>query len=86
MERLRERMENVNRTLTAFHELVVNDPSTIERDAAIQRFKFSFEACWKTGKQFSFDIEGLDIGSSKGVIHSSREVCVLSEEESILGL
>ncbi|TFJ91819.1 HI0074 family nucleotidyltransferase substrate-binding subunit [Lentibacillus salicampi] len=87
MERLRERLQTANRTLTAFQEVVVNEePTAIERDAAIQRFEFSFEACWKAGKQFLFDIEGLDIGSPKGVLRSFREVGVFSGDETILGL
>ncbi|RYG74453.1 DUF86 domain-containing protein [Lentibacillus lipolyticus] len=87
MERLQERLGNANRALTAFYEVVGNDkPSTVERDAAIQRFEFSFEVCWKAGKQFLFNVEGLDVGSPKGVIRSFREVGVLSENEAILGL
>ncbi|MFA1821371.1 nucleotidyltransferase substrate binding protein [Virgibacillus oceani] len=48
--------------------------------------EYSFEACWKASKQFLYKIEGIDIGSPKGVIRSSREVGLFSEEESILGL
>ncbi|WP_197412037.1 HI0074 family nucleotidyltransferase substrate-binding subunit [Gracilibacillus massiliensis] len=58
----------------------------IIRDAAIQRFEFTFEASWKAAKQYLFDIEGLDIGSPKGVIRSSREVGLLSDDETILAL
>lgn len=87
MERLHERLERANRVLTVFHEVVgVKKPSTIERDAAIQRFEFSFEACWKAGKQFLSDVEGLDIGSPKGVVRSFREVGIFSEDEAIIGL
>ena len=87
MERLYQRLQSAERALDAFYELVeIENPTTIERDAAIQRFEFSFEACWKTAKQFLYDIEGIDIGSPKGVIRSIREVGILSEEETILGL
>jgi nucleotidyltransferase substrate binding protein (TIGR01987 family) len=87
MERLLERLQLANKALKAFHEVLQIDiPSSIERDAAIQRFEFSFEACWKAGKQFLFDIEGLDIGSPKGVIRSFREIGIFSEDETVLGL
>lgn len=87
MERLNERLKVAARALHTFHELVqIEQPSSIERDAAIQRFEFSFEACWKAGKQFLYDIEGLDIGSPKGVIRSFREIGVLSEDETVLSL
>ncbi|MEW9675947.1 nucleotidyltransferase substrate binding protein [Lentibacillus sp. L22] len=48
--------------------------------------EYSFEACWKAGKQYLYDVEGLDIGSPKGVIRSFREVGVFTEEETVLGL
>lgn len=62
------------------------NPSEIERDAAIQRFEFSFEACWKAAKQYLYDIEGLDIGSPKGVTRGSREVSLFNEKEAITAL
>ncbi|PLR82978.1 nucleotidyltransferase [Bacillus canaveralius] len=87
MERLLERLQLANKALKAFHEVIqIETPSSIERDAAIQRFEFSFEACWKAGKQFLYDIEGLDIGSPKGVMRSFHEVGTFSEEETILSL
>ncbi|WP_221761341.1 nucleotidyltransferase substrate binding protein [Salibacterium salarium] len=51
-----------------------------------KRFEFSFEACWKLAKQYLYDIEGLDIGSPKGVIRSSREVNLFNEEDRLLQL
>jgi nucleotidyltransferase substrate binding protein (TIGR01987 family) len=87
MERLHERLELANKALNSFHEVLqIEKPSSIERDAAIQRFEFSFEACWKAGKQFLYDIEGLDMGSPKGVIRCFREVGILSDDETVLGL
>jgi nucleotidyltransferase substrate binding protein (TIGR01987 family) len=50
------------------------------------RFKFTFEACWKAAKQFLVDIEGIDVGSPKGVIRSCREIGLFDEEETILAL
>lgn len=87
MERLHERIGVAKKAINAFHEVLkIEEASDIERDAAIQRFEFSFEACWKASKQYLYDIEGIDIGSPKGVIRSSREVDILSENETILGL
>ncbi|HLT55717.1 MAG TPA: HI0074 family nucleotidyltransferase substrate-binding subunit [Bacillota bacterium] len=87
MERLQERIQSATKALKTLEELVkIKKPTTIERDAAIQRFEYSFEACWKAGKQFLFDVEGIDLGSPKGVIRSLRTVGILSEEETILGL
>lgn len=87
MEGLQERLQLADKALNTFHEIVkIKQPSAIERDAAIQRFGFSFEICWKTGKQFLYDVEGLEIGSPKGIMRSFREIDVFYEDETILGL
>ncbi|WP_079529597.1 HI0074 family nucleotidyltransferase substrate-binding subunit [Halobacillus hunanensis] len=87
MERLRRRLESAEKALSSLEKLVVLEKLTeVERDAAIQRFESSFEACWKAGRQYLYDIEGLDIGSPKSVIRSSREVNLFSDEETVTAL
>jgi len=87
MERLQERLKSANRALNSFEQvLTIDNPNDVERDASIQRFEFTFEASWKTAKQYLYDIEGIDIGSPKGVIRNSREVNLLSDEETITAL
>jgi len=77
----------VEKALQRFKEImVVKEPNSIERDAAIQRFEFTFEAIWKTAKNFLYDFEGLDVGSPKGVIRACREVGVFNDEQAILAL
>jgi nucleotidyltransferase substrate binding protein (TIGR01987 family) len=83
MERLQERIAMAERVLKAFEEVMtISNPSSIERDAAIQRFEFTFEALWKAAKQMLFDIEGIDVGSPKGVIRSCREVGIFTDTET----
>ncbi|WP_257351111.1 nucleotidyltransferase substrate binding protein [Pseudalkalibacillus decolorationis] len=87
MERLQERLVSAEKALTAFQELVqIEKPNSVERDASIQRFEFTFEACWKAAKQFLYDIEGIDVSSPKGVIRSSRETNLFTDEEAIQAL
>lgn len=87
MERLKQRIETTNSALTTFEEvLLIVKPSSNERDASIQRFEYSFEAQWNLAKQFLGDIEGIDLGSPKGVIRSCLEVGILNEEETIKAL
>lgn len=87
MERLSERLQLATKALNTFQEVIlITNPSTIERDAAIQRFEFSFEACWKVAKQYLYDIEGLDIASPKGALRAIREVGIFSDEETMLSL
>ncbi len=87
MERLQERIKAAEKALNSLQQLVIIDqPTEVERDASIQRFEYTFEACWKAAKQYLYDVEGLDIGSPKGVIRSCREVSLFNEEETILAL
>jgi nucleotidyltransferase substrate binding protein (TIGR01987 family) len=87
MERLYIRIASASKALTALREVVgIGDVSAITRDAAIQRFEFTFEAVWKAAKLYLKEIEGLDIGSPKGVLRASLEVGLLSENETSLGL
>ncbi|MBU9723844.1 MULTISPECIES: HI0074 family nucleotidyltransferase substrate-binding subunit [Bacillaceae] len=87
MGRLQERLNAAERALMAFQELVqIEKPNDVERDASIQRFEFTYEACWKSAKQYLYDIEGIDVASPKGVIRKSREVSLFDEHETILAL
>ncbi|KIY23062.1 MULTISPECIES: HI0074 family nucleotidyltransferase substrate-binding subunit [Mesobacillus] len=87
MERLRQRLDAAEKALAAFEKLAnLKNPNDVERDAAIQRFEFSFEASWKAAKQYLYDIEGVDEGSPKGVIRRCREVHLFKDEEAILAL
>lgn len=87
MERLQERIIVAERALLRFEEVVnIPEPSPVERDAAIQRFEFTFEAIWKTAKNYLFDLEGIDIGSPKGVIRSCREIGLLDNQQAMAAL
>jgi len=48
-------------------------PTRIERDAAIQRFEYSFEATWKAAQRYLQVVEGMVVGSPKATIRASRE-------------
>lgn len=87
MERVRQKVNTARRALKTLQELLDKDsPSIVERDAAIQRFEYTFEAVWKAGKLFLREVEGLEIGSPKGVIRSFLQVGLLTEEQTALGL
>lgn len=78
MERLKERFVVARRALTTLEEvLAIPRPSRIERDAAIQRFEYTFEACWRAAHRYLVVVEGLDVGSPKACIRASREVGLL---------
>lgn len=87
MEKLQERLSLTKKALLSFGKLVhIQKPTDVERDAAIQRFEYSFEATWKTAKQYLYTVEGIDAGSPKGVIRYGREVGLFDEKETITAL
>ncbi|WP_232796655.1 nucleotidyltransferase substrate binding protein [Kyrpidia spormannii] len=60
MERLRNRLKTALRALNSL-ETVLSEPgdSPIVRDAAIQRFEYTFEAAWKAAQLFLAVVEGM---------------------------
>ena len=83
MESMTERMEKAGDALRRLHEVIVRDDlNELERDGLIQRFEFCFEILWKCGKDYLRDVEGLDAASPKKVIRMSREVGLLTDEET----
>lgn len=87
MDRSKERVAAARKAISAFQEVMrIQKPTAIERDAAIQRFEFTFEACWKAAKEVLFEREGIDVGSPKGAIRSCREVGMFTDEQTVTAL
>lgn len=88
MERVAERLAVASRALRTLKELVGlgESISAVERDAAIQRFEYTFEAVWKAAQLYLREREGLDVGSPKGAIRAFLEVGLLAENQVQLGL
>ncbi len=57
------------------------NPTAIERDAAIQRFEYSFEAIWKTVKRYLDVVEGVEVASPKSVIRASMDNGLLNDRQ-----
>jgi nucleotidyltransferase substrate binding protein (TIGR01987 family) len=87
MERTRERLVLAQRALGTLEELVVVQPaSAVVRDAAIQRFEYTFEATWKAAQIYLREIEGLEVASPKGAVRLSLQVGIVGEEDARLAL
>ena len=83
MDRLTHRLELARAALATLDELAHKpNRSKVERDAAIQRFEYSFEAVWKAAQLYLREVEGLDVGSPKTVARTSFEVGLLDDEEA----
>lgn len=87
MDRHEQRIKTAEAALKTLCEILESPRVTvIQRDAAIQRFEYSFEAVWKAVRAYLFDVEGIDAASPKRVLRESRNVGLLSDEQTALGL
>lgn len=83
MDRLTQRLQVAQRPLATLEEVVAQDqPSAIVRDAAIQRFEYSFEATWKAIQLYLQQHEGLQTGSPKRAIRAAFQTGLLDETQS----
>ena len=83
MESMTERMKKAGDALARLHEVAIRDAlSALARDGFIKRYEFCFEILWKCAKDYLRDVEGLDAASPKKVIRMSREVGLLTDEET----
>lgn len=52
------------------------------RDAAIQRFEYTFEATWKAAQAYLWEVEGVEVASPRGAIRTSFQVELLNETDT----
>jgi len=87
MDRLKERLEVAEKALGSLLDLPLGkNVDAIVRDAAIQRFEYTFEAVWKAAQLYLREKEGLDQGSPKGVVRASLQAGILTDEQARLAL
>jgi len=86
MEKIKALTRDTKRALDTFKE-ILNEPfSIIVRDAAIQRFEYSFEAIWKLLKEYLNKKEGIICNSPKSCFREAFNVQILDEDETIKAL
>ena len=87
MDRLSQRIQMAHRALATLQELaLLAAPTTVERDAAIQRFEYSTEACWKAAQSVLSTQFGLELASPKSVIRASAQNALLTESDARLAM
>ena len=75
MERLTQRLATARTALATLNELLRKSTlSKVERDAAIQRFEYTFEATWKAAQLYLREVEGLEVGSPKRAARAALQV------------
>jgi nucleotidyltransferase substrate binding protein (TIGR01987 family) len=87
MGRVLERIQAAEKALATLKEpAYLEAPTPVERDAAIQRFEYTFEAFWKALQTYLREVEGLEGGSPKGVFRLARGAGLLLDEEARLAM
>ena len=82
MERLNERLQSCEAALATLDEALRLPASVIVRDAAIQRFEYSFESAWKLLKGYLEAHEGIICNSPKGCFREAHQTGLLSRAET----
>ena len=86
-EQAAARIKRACQALSTLEELLaLSSPSAVERDAAIQRFEYSFETFWKAARKYLMEIEGIECGSPKQVMRGLNQAGIINNTETILAL
>lgn len=82
--RLEQRLADARAAIATLDELVErNDISVAERDGAILRFAYTFEAIWRAAALLLEEVEGVAIRNTpKDVIRASRGAGLLDDEDA----
>jgi nucleotidyltransferase substrate binding protein (TIGR01987 family) len=88
MERVKERLHAARRALATLLQ-ALNEPSTsMNRDASIQRFEYSYEGAWKAAQAYLNAVENVEAGSPTLVARACFRAALLTEEQAraVLGM
>jgi len=83
LERLKARYVDAERAIGTLREILLEPYSTIVRDASIQRFEYTFEACWKFIKEYLKIKEGIICNSPKSCFREVFTVGIINDDEAI---
>lgn len=87
METLNWRLSTAQKALKTLNKLVgLKHPTAEKRDAAIQRFEYTFESIWKASQRYLLEKEGISVASPKACIRASKDVGLLNDSDAVLGL
>lgn len=81
MERLELKHKDAQAALKTLDDILREPYSVIVRDAAIQRFEYTFEAFWKFIKEYLKEKEGLYVNSPKSCFRELLSIGIASEDE-----
>ena len=83
MERLARRLSEAAAALARLDELVgKKERSLVERDGAVLRLVFTYEAVWKASQRLLAVLENVSAGSPNAAIRAARNLGWLSDEDA----
>ena len=83
MEKLERRIKDAEKALRTLKEISQEPYSVVVRDAAIQRFEYTFEAFWKFLREYLGEYEGIRCNSPKSCFREALSVGLISEEKTV---
>ncbi|MFH0771738.1 MAG: HI0074 family nucleotidyltransferase substrate-binding subunit [Candidatus Omnitrophota bacterium] len=83
MERLELKYKDAVKALNTLKDIAGEPFSVIVRDAAIQRFEYTFEAFWKFVKEYLKEKEGIIANSPKSCFKEIFSLGFVDEEETV---
>ena len=86
MEKLIALTADARRALSTLREILEEQFSVIVRDAAIQRFEYTFEVVWKLTREHIKVDEGVISNSPKTCFRNAFKAGLLDEEETVLAM
>ncbi len=75
-----EKLATYEQALTTFKEALLEHPSQLERDGAIQRFEYCFDLSWKTLKRFLEKRGLMNLNSPRSVFAAAFAENVIDDE------
>lgn len=81
MTKLHSLMQDLKKANTQLKKVLKLKPNEVQRDAAIQRFEFTFELCWKTMQEHIRN-HGLDCKSPKSCIRTAAQIDLIKNPET----
>ncbi|MEA1875786.1 MAG: HI0074 family nucleotidyltransferase substrate-binding subunit [Bacteroidota bacterium] len=86
MEKYTRNFEKLNKARSQFEKIMEEIETDIIRDAAIQRFEFTYELLWKTLKAFLEEYHGIRVHSPRQAFKEAYSLELIDDEELFLDM
>ena len=77
---LDSKVDKFEQALVTFKEALLQNPSELERDGAIQRFEYCFDLAWKSAKHYLEQKGIIEINSPRAVFSAAFVDGVINDE------